>query len=101
MISNVVDREERLVGLVTGAEAKSFGALAHDDMVELKRRAAELRDRHWGRAISYSRKVFVPLTTMCRNTCGYCVFVKHPGDPGAKFMTPDEVLAVAKNGERL
>ncbi|MBX3566479.1 MAG: 7,8-didemethyl-8-hydroxy-5-deazariboflavin synthase CofG [Rhizobiaceae bacterium] len=60
-----------------------------------------MRDCHWGRSISYSRKVFIPLTTMCRNTCGYCTFVKHPGDAGANFMTPDEVLKVASQGQAL
>jgi len=68
---------------------------------EARHAATSLRDRHWGRSISYSRKVFIPLTTMCRNTCGYCTFVKHPGQPGANFMTPDEVLAVAHKGEAL
>lgn len=71
------------------------------ELQALQRQAGALRDRHWGRAISYSRKVFIPLTTMCRNTCGYCTFVKAPGEPGANYMTPDEVLAVAVNGERL
>ncbi|MBX3577489.1 MAG: 7,8-didemethyl-8-hydroxy-5-deazariboflavin synthase CofG [Rhizobiaceae bacterium] len=70
-------------------------------MEDVRAEAALIRDRHWGRAISYSRKVFIPLTTMCRNTCGYCAFVKHPGDPGANYMTPDEVLDVAQRGERL
>lgn len=67
----------------------------------LRAQAADIRDRHWGSAISYSRKVFIPLTTMCRNTCGYCAFVKHPGDPGANYMTPDQVLDVATRGEAL
>jgi len=95
-----VDREH-VLGVPSAAQARGFGALSGDALAEVKAMAAAVRDRHWGRAISYSRKVFIPLTTMCRNTCGYCTFVKHPGDPGANFMTPDEVLAVAMNGERL
>ncbi|MEM7396315.1 MAG: 7,8-didemethyl-8-hydroxy-5-deazariboflavin synthase CofG [Verrucomicrobiota bacterium] len=63
--------------------------------------AAAIRDRHWGEVVTYSRKVFIPLTNMCRNECGYCVFVKHPPSPEAAFMTPDEVLAVAAEGRRL
>ncbi|NJO24388.1 MAG: 7,8-didemethyl-8-hydroxy-5-deazariboflavin synthase CofG [Sphingomonadales bacterium] len=63
--------------------------------------AAAIRDRAFGRTITYSRKVFVPLTTMCRDTCGYCVFVKHPSSPEARIMTPDEVMAVVRAGERL
>jgi 7,8-didemethyl-8-hydroxy-5-deazariboflavin synthase CofG subunit len=51
--------------------------------------------------ITYSRKVFLPLTNLCRDYCGYCTFRRNPSDPGAYTMTPDEVLAVARAGERL
>ena len=53
------------------------------------------------RYVTYSRKVFVPLTNLCRDRCGYCTFVKAPGQRGAHTMTPDEVLAVAREGARL
>lgn len=61
--------------------------------------AAAIRDAHWGRRVTYSRKVFVPLTNMCRDTCGYCTFVKHPSDPAARIMTPEHVLLEARRGE--
>ena len=51
--------------------------------------------------ITYSRKVFLPLTNLCRDYCGYCIFRKDPGDLGAHTMTPDEVLEVVRNGEKL
>ena len=51
--------------------------------------------------ITYSRKVFIPLTNLCRDYCGYCTFRRDPSDPGAHTMTPDEVLAVARAGEKL
>jgi 7,8-didemethyl-8-hydroxy-5-deazariboflavin synthase CofG subunit len=51
--------------------------------------------------ITYSRKVFIPLTNLCRDYCGYCTFRRDPADPGARTMAPDEVLAVARQGERL
>jgi FO synthase len=51
--------------------------------------------------ITYSRKVFLPLTNLCRDYCGYCIFRRDPGDPGAHTMTPEEVLAVARAGEKL
>ena len=51
--------------------------------------------------ITYSRKVFLPLTNLCRDYCGYCTFRRDPGDPGAHTMTPDEVLSVARAGEKL
>src|SRR5881296_3601406 len=60
--------------------------------------ASAVRDRGRGRRITFSAKVFVPLTTLCRDYCGYCTFRKDPGQPGAHFMTPDEVLALAERG---
>jgi FO synthase len=60
--------------------------------------ARAVRARAKGNVVSYSRKVFIPLTTLCRDYCGYCTFRKDPGEPGAHFMTPDEVLALAEAG---
>jgi 7,8-didemethyl-8-hydroxy-5-deazariboflavin synthase CofG subunit len=58
--------------------------------------ATQLRAREKGPVVSFSKKVFIPLTTLCRDYCGYCTFRKDPGQPGAHFMTPDEVLALAE-----
>jgi 7,8-didemethyl-8-hydroxy-5-deazariboflavin synthase CofG subunit len=72
---------------------------AHDaPLPELLSRATQLRARGKGTTISFSKKVFIPLTTLCRDYCSYCTFRKDPGQPGAHFMTPDEVLALAKQG---
>ena len=60
--------------------------------------AAELRDRGHGSAISYSRKVFIPLTKLCRDSCHYCTFAQPPRRGERCFMTPDEVLAIAQAG---
>lgn len=60
--------------------------------------ATRLRDEGKGRVITYSRKVFVPLTTLCRDSCTYCTFAQPPGG-GGMFMPPDQVLAVARAGE--
>jgi FO synthase len=51
--------------------------------------------------ITYSRKVFIPLTNLCRDYCGYCTFRRDPGEPGAHTMLPEEVLEVVRQGERL
>src|SRR4051794_22987868 len=63
--------------------------------------AQDIRGHHKGQTISYSRKVFLPLTNLCRDYCGYCIFRRDPGEPGAHTMTPDEVLDVARRGEAL
>jgi 7,8-didemethyl-8-hydroxy-5-deazariboflavin synthase CofG subunit len=51
--------------------------------------------------VTYSRKVFLPLTNLCRDYCGYCTFRRDPGEPGAHTMTPDEVMEVVHAGERM
>lgn len=62
--------------------------------------ATELRAQGKGHVITYSKKVFIPLTTLCRDYCSYCTFRKDPGQPGAHFMTPDEVLALAERARQ-
>ena len=70
----------------------------YDDVNTLMAIASESRDRGHGSTISYSRKVFIPLTKLCRDSCHYCTFA-HPPKAGERcFMTPDEVLAVAQAG---
>ena len=66
----------------------------------LMAKAASKRNNYWGKEITYSKKVFVPLTNMCRDTCSYCTFVKHPDSPEAKIMSPEEVLLSAQMGEK-
>ena len=62
--------------------------------------AGLLRDQGRGSTVTYSRKVFIPLTNLCRQKCGYCTFARGPKDPVARTMSPDEVLAVAEAGRR-
>jgi len=72
-----------------------------DGLDDVIARAGELRDRGRGRTVTFSKKVFVPLTTLCRDYCGYCTFRRDPGEPGAHTMTPDEVLALVQAGGRV
>ena len=80
-------------------EAYGLGDSSGLRLHALMARAVAVRSAHWGDTITYSRKVFVPLTNMCRDTCTYCSFVKTPDDPAANYMTPDQVLATARAGE--
>ena len=83
------------------AEATALLDTPADRLPALLEPAAALRDRGRGRRITFSAKVFIPLTTLCRDYCGYCTFRKDPGEPGAFTMTPDQVLALARAGARL
>ena len=62
--------------------------------------AARQRDLGWGQTVTYSRKVFVPLTMLCRDHCHYCTFAKPPAKLDAPFLTPDEVVSIAAAGAR-
>jgi len=62
--------------------------------------AAAVRDRVKGRSVSYSKKVFIPLTHLCRDYCGYCTFRADPQAGVQPYMLPDEVLRVAEAGQR-
>jgi FO synthase len=67
-------------------------------LASLLQTAAGVRDRSKGRSVSYSRKVFIPLTHLCRDYCGYCTFRADPQAGVQPYMSPDEVLAVAEAG---
>lgn len=94
--------EQALEGRSLSAHA--FYILEHtksSELLALLSAADELRARYHGHTITYSPKVFIPLTNLCRDYCGYCTFRRDPGEPGAKTMTPDEVLEVATAGAKL
>jgi len=72
-----------------------------DALPDLLGAAAAVRDATWGRVLTYSPKVFLPVTNLCRDRCTYCTFRKDPDDPSAWTMTPDDVRAWSERGARL
>jgi FO synthase len=72
--------------------------LLHAPLRELLDAAAEVRNSQFGTRITYSPKVFVPLTQLCRDRCGYCTFAQPPVRLAAPYLSPDEVLAIARRG---
>jgi FO synthase len=76
-----------------------LGSLEAMPLGELLARARDLRREGHGSSISYSRKVFIPLTHLCRDVCGYCTFAKAPREVARPYLTPEEVLAIARAGE--
>ena len=71
------------------------------DLPALLSAAQAVRAKFKAPVITYSRKVFLPLTNLCRDYCGYCTFRRDPGEAGAHTMTPDEVMEVVRAGERM
>lgn len=71
--------------------ALAMSDVVGDDLIDLMQAAASTRDKHWGTTVTFSPKVFLPLTNLCRNRCDYCSFRKSPNDTGAWTMTHAEV----------
>src|SRR5271154_3041934 len=67
-------------------------------LAELVDAAGRLRDEGHGRNLSYSRKVFIPLPHLCRDVCHYCTFAQRPRARQSAYLSPDEVLAIARAG---
>jgi FO synthase len=98
--------ESALEGIAIGrslgrADGVALIEAADHELSDVLGAAAALRDRGKGRIVTYSRKVFLPLTNLCRDDCGYCTFKRDPGQAGARTMELDEVLAVCAAGARL
>ena len=87
--------------MISISEAISYEFATGPDVFALCQQAAKIRDEYWGKQLTYSKKVFIPLTNMCRDTCGYCTFVQSPDSPAANYMTPAQVLETARQGEAL
>jgi FO synthase len=80
---------------------EALALLAPAATSELLAAAGALRDRAWGTTVTFSPKVFLPVTNLCRDRCTYCTFRKDPDDPDAWTMTPDEIAAWSVRGRRL
>lgn len=87
-----------LGGKLSNAEALSLASVG--DLASLCRAASVVRDQGFGDLITVSRKVFIPLTKLCRDVCHYCTFAHPPKKGERAFMTPDEVLDIARAGAR-
>jgi FO synthase len=84
----------------TRDEAHALMHASPSELPLLHETASALRDRGHGRVVTFSAKVFVPLTTLCRDYCGYCTFRRDPGEPGARTMEIDEVVSLCQSGAK-
>ena len=84
---------------LSDAEAKLLANF--DDTAAIAEVASELRDQQFNNVVTYSRKVFIPLTHLCRDVCHYCTFAKVPRKVLAPYMSIEEVLEQAKHGAKM
>ena len=83
------------------SETAALALADNSDTATLAAAACELRDQHHGQLITYSRKVFIPLTQLCRDVCHYCTFAQTPRHIEKAFLSPDEVVALCQSGAEM
>jgi 7,8-didemethyl-8-hydroxy-5-deazariboflavin synthase CofG subunit len=85
------------------SEADAVGLIECSDgeLPAVLRAAGEIRDRGKGREVTYSRKVFLPVTNLCRDRCTYCTFRKDPWEPGAWTMTMAQIAQWSRRGREM
>ncbi|HSP38710.1 MAG TPA: bifunctional FO biosynthesis protein CofGH [Frankiaceae bacterium] len=99
-------RRARDGATLDATEAEILLAVQGDDLADLMASAARVRDAGLAAAsrpatVTYSRKVFIPLTRLCRDRCHYCTFATTPNRVEAPYLSPDEVLDIARRGAEL
>jgi len=83
---------------LTDDEARELSRLARSDPALVLAAASQLRNSNTGARITFSKKVFIPLTQLCRDSCGYCTFAHPPIEGRRAYLTMDEVLSIADAG---
>ncbi|MGA0878790.1 MAG: 5-amino-6-(D-ribitylamino)uracil--L-tyrosine 4-hydroxyphenyl transferase CofH [Ilumatobacteraceae bacterium] len=78
-----------------------FRSLVDEPLDQIMVRARAVRASRTGNRITYSPKVFIPLTMLCRDSCGYCTFAQPPARLESPYLEPEQVLAIARRGARL
>ena len=73
---------------------------AEDNLDEMMLLAKQLSESAHGNIISYSKKIFIPLTMLCRDVCHYCTFAKPPVKGEKAYLSSEEVLEIARAGEK-
>ena len=86
---------------IADGEASLLISAENDQVAALCGVAAGIRDRGKGHVVTFSPKVFIPLTRLCRDLCGYCIFRQDPSSAASLYLTPEQVLDVARRGQQM
>jgi FO synthase len=86
---------------IADGEASLLISAENDQVAALCGVAAGIRDRGKGHVVTFSPKVFIPLTRLCRDFCGYCTFRQDPSSAASLYLTPEQVLDVARRGQQM
>ncbi len=89
-------QNERYAARAVFALAGGGDVVEMDDVIEA--RARSIRDQHYGAHITYSPKIFIPVTQLCRDVCHYCTFAKRPSQLSSPYLSVDEILDTVRQG---
>ena len=98
-ISQII-KNNRIISEYTPEQISLLGS-NNSSFQELLETASYIRDIGFGKTITYSRKIFIPLTYLCRDVCHYCTFAKTPKKIVAPYMPLDEIVTLAERGREL
>src|SRR4029078_12741564 len=98
LVMNIASIVENLPLADRLSRDEAMALVAIDDMQPLLGAAARRRDEAHGHLVTYSRKVFIPLTQLCRDVCHYCTFAHAPRKGEPAYLTLEQVLAIARAG---
>ncbi|MEE8133094.1 MAG: 7,8-didemethyl-8-hydroxy-5-deazariboflavin synthase CofG [Nitrososphaerales archaeon] len=98
----MINQKQILGDALSGKEIETEEAntLMCSDIHQLVEIANNIREIKKGNIITYSKKVFIPLTNLCRDTCSYCAYKKEPNDSGVTMMKPEQILDIAEKGKK-
>lgn len=99
MLSQKEILDDVLFGKEIGRE-EAYALMHSSNAEQLSELANRIRKIRKGNITTYSRKVFIPLTNLCRDTCSYCTYKREPSDPKAVMMKPEQVLEIAQKGKK-
>lgn len=99
MLSQKEILDDVLFGKEIGRE-EAYALMHSSNAEQLSELANRIRKIKKGNITTYSRKVFIPLTNLCRDTCSYCTYKREPSDPKAVMMKPEQVLEIAQKGKK-
>ncbi len=83
------------------SDGQALQLAENSNLSQLVEMAGQIRDQGFGNVVTYSRKVFIPLTHLCRDVCHYCTFATTPRNLESPYMSIEDVLEVARNGAKL
>ena len=94
-----IEEQSRLGQLPTDQQAMALVDFPETEI--LAALASKIRDERFKNIVTYSRKVFIPLTHLCRDVCHYCTFAQVPRKLKSPYMSLDEVLDIARHGQKM